>query len=59
MKYDSLTYAEIVEHELKALDLTSATLCKESNIPTHVFKLDQDDGILKAVCGEKIGTFIN
>lgn len=63
VKYDYLTYKEILDRRLKVIDSTAATLCMESNIPTHIFKLGNDeeskDGIIRAVCGESFGTFIS
>lgn len=57
-KYDSLTFGEILNQGLKAMDTTAATLCMENNIPVLAFALDEPDSILRAVCGEKLGTII-
>lgn len=57
-KFDSLTYADIVERGLKVIDSTAATLAMDNNIPMIVFPLVPAGGILKAVCGEAIGTII-
>lgn len=57
-KYDSLTFGEILNQGLKAMDTTAATLCMENNIPVLAFALDERDSILRAVCGEKLGTII-
>jgi uridylate kinase len=40
------------------MDSTAASLCMENKIPIHVFGLNEKDGVVRAVCGEKIGTFI-
>ena len=40
------------------MDLTAATLCKDNNIKIHVFGVAEEGNMLKAVCGEKIGTVI-
>ena len=58
VKYDTLTHQEILEKGLGVMDSTAASLCKDNNIPVHVFALAQEGNILKAVCGEKIGTII-
>ena len=58
VKYDELTFKEVVEKELKVMDLTAATLCKDNNIAIHVFGIAGEGNIMKAVCGEKIGTII-
>ena len=40
------------------MDLTAATLCRDNNIAIHVFGVAEDGNIMRAVCGEKIGTII-
>lgn len=57
-KYDTLTFEEIIEKRLKAMDFTAATMCMENNIPVLAFGLGEEDAILRAVCGEHLGTMI-
>lgn len=57
-KFDELTHMEVIEKDLKVMDLTAATLCKDNNIAIHVFAIAEDGNVLKAVSGEKIGTII-
>lgn len=57
-KFDELTHLEVIEKDLKVMDLTAATLCKDNNINIHVFALAEGGNIKKAVLGEKIGTII-
>ncbi len=57
-KYDTLTYTKVLTDNLKALDLTAVAMCREYNIPVVAFGMDVEDGIVKVVCGEKIGTTI-
>ncbi len=59
VKYDTLTYLEILDKGLKVIDTTAATLCMDNNIPTHIFPLVPAGGIMKAVCGDDFGTFIS
>ena len=58
VKYDELSFKEVVEKELKVMDLTAATLCKDNNSAIHVFGIAGEGNIMKAVCGEKIGTIV-
>ena len=58
VKFDELTHMEVVERDLKVMDLTAATLCKDNNICIHVFALAEEGNVLKAIAGEKIGTVI-
>ena len=57
-RYDSLTFKEVVDQDLKVMDLTAATLCRDNGIAIHVFGVAGEGNIMKAVCGEKIGTII-
>lgn len=57
-KFDELNFIEIVDQGLRVIDSTAATLCMENNIPLLIFSLTPAENIIKAVCGEKIGTMI-
>ena len=56
--FTELTHMEVVEKDLKVMDLTAATLCKDNNIKIHVFAIAEEGNVLKAIAGEKIGTII-
>ena len=58
VKFDELTYNEIITKELKVMDATSTTLCKDNNIPIIVFSMDIPGNITKAAKGEEIGTIV-
>ncbi len=58
-KYDKLTFAEVLEKNLKATDPASSCLAMENNLPILLFALDDPENIIKAACGEAIGTIIN
>ena len=57
VKFDELTYLEVLQIELKVMDSTATSLCMDNKIPIHVFELSTDN-IIKAVMGEKIGTIV-
>ncbi len=57
-KYETLTYEEIIAKGLKVIDVTAATMCMENNIPVLAFGLGEENSILRAVCGEHLGTLI-
>ena len=57
-KFSRLTHMEVVEKDLKVMDLTAATLCKDNNIKIHVFAISEEGNVMKAVLGEDIGTII-
>ena len=58
IRYESLTHREVLEKDLKVMDSTAASLCRDNNIAIHVFALAEEGNLMKAVCGEKIGTII-
>lgn len=58
IKFDDLNFIEILEKGLKVIDSTAASLCMDNDIPLLIFPLIPAGNILKAVCGEKIGTMI-
>ena len=58
VKYDELTHQEVLEKNLKVMDSTAASLCRDNNINIHVFGMAEDGNVLKAIRGEKIGTII-
>jgi len=57
-RYDSLTHTQVLEQDLKVMDATAAALCRDNDIAIHVFALAEDGNVMKAVCGEKIGTIV-
>ena len=57
-KYDEITYTEILNHNLKVIDSTAASLCRDNHVETMIFDLSDTDNIIKAVCGENIGTYV-
>ena len=58
VKYDSLTFGEVLEKDLKVLDSTSAAMCRDNHVPILVFSLSDPDNIRRAIEGEKIGTLV-
>ena len=58
VKFDELTFMDVIEKDLKVMDLTAATLCKDNNIAIHVFAIAEEGHVQKAISGEKIGTII-
>lgn len=58
VRYERLTYMDIVEKNLKVMDLTAATLCKDNSIKLYVFALAEENGLMKVINGENIGTLV-
>lgn len=57
-KYDELTHGEVLAKDLKVIDSTAASMCKDNNVKIHVFGIKDPHNIVRAICGEKIGTII-
>ena len=58
-RYDKLTYKEVINNELRVMDLTAITLCQENNFPILVFNLKNDDSINNALESRKYATIIS
>ena len=58
-KLDHVSYQEILEKDLKVMDSTAISLCKDNNIPLVVFAMSNPENIIRAVKGENIGTSVD
>ena len=58
VKYDTLSFKEVLEKELKVMDSTAASLCKDNKIPIVVFNINEKGNARKAVLGENVGTIV-
>ena len=58
-RYEELTYMDIVEKELRVMDLTAATLCKDNDIQLYVFAMAEEGNLMKVINGENMGTLIH
>ena len=58
VRYDRLSFQEVLEKDLKVMDSTAAAICKDNRIDLMVFSILRPDNIYKAVCDTKIGTLV-
>lgn len=58
VKYDKLTYMDVLNQELGVMDATATSLCKDNHIPIIVFGISDPDNIVRIINGEKIGTIV-
>lgn len=58
VKYDELTFSEVLNKELAVMDSTAASMCRDNNLPILVFNIEQPENLVKAVKGESIGTLV-
>jgi len=59
VKYDHLTYMDVLTKNLQVMDSTAATLCRDNGISLLVFNLEDPENIVRAVRGEAIGTVVD
>lgn len=58
IRYDKISYLDILNKDLKVMDSTATSLCRDNKIPLIVFGINDPDNIVRAVKGEKIGTLV-
>ncbi|HEX3101949.1 MAG TPA: UMP kinase [Pyrinomonadaceae bacterium] len=59
VRYDKITFQEVLEKQLKVMDTSAISLCMDNNLPIMVFNMRQSENIVKAVCGDlSIGTLV-
>jgi uridylate kinase len=58
IKYPQLTYSEVLAKKLNVMDATAIALCRDNAIPICVFNLFEKGSMLKAVCGQSIGSLV-
>ena len=58
-KFETITFDEAYNLDLKIMDLTAFTLCKENKLPINVFNMNTKGNLLKVCDGKKVGTLIN
>ena len=58
-KYDEITFAEILQKNLRAIDLTAAAFCIDAKMNVLAFSLEDPENILRALRGENVGTVIH
>lgn len=58
VKFDELTYMDVLNKGLKVMDSTATSLCMDNNIPIRVFSLEDPNNIIEVVKGKNIGTIV-
>lgn len=57
-KYETLTFKDVIERELKVMDLTAFTLCKENNLPIAVLNINKNNTLIDFIDNKKVGTIV-
>lgn len=58
VKYDTITFSEVLSKNLAVMDSTAASMCKDNNIPILVFNLNKPQNIVDALKGKQVGTLV-
>lgn len=58
IKYDRVSYKEAIQKELRIMDMTAISLCKENSLPIKVFNINRKGDLKKLILGEPIGTLV-
>ena len=58
IKYDRVSYTEAIQKELRIMDMTAISLCKENSLPIKVFNINHNGDLKKLILGEPIGTLV-
>ena len=58
VKFDQITFKDILDKNLRVMDLTAITLCKENNLPIRIFNINNKRDLKKIVLGSNIGTLV-
>ena len=59
IKYPEITFKEVIDKELKVIDMTAVTLCKENKLPIIVFNINEDENIVNLIDNKHIGTLVS
>jgi uridylate kinase len=59
VRYEEISYFDVLQKDLRVMDLTAISLCKENNLPIIVFNMDKPGNLLKVVTGANIGTSVS
>tara|TARA_Y100001970_G_C14199957_1_gene840509 strand:+ start:417 stop:1133 length:717 start_codon:yes stop_codon:yes gene_type:complete len=59
VKFDNITFTEVIMKNLRVMDLTAITLCKENNLPIQVLNIKKPGNLKKLVLGRNIGTLVS
>lgn len=59
VKYDHISFSEVIQKNLNIMDMTAFTMCKENNLPIVVFNINEQNNLLKLIEGDEVGTLVS
>jgi len=57
-RFDEISFKEVLERDLRVMDMTAITFCKDNGLPIHVFDAVTPGNVHRSLCGEPIGTLV-
>jgi uridylate kinase len=58
VKYEKISYTDVLAKDLKVMDATAISLCRDNGLPLVIFSLQEEGNIKRVICGETVGTFV-
>lgn len=58
VKFDEISYMEILQRNLRVMDMTAVSLCKDNDLPMIIFNMNQRGNIRRVIAGEKVGSLV-
>ncbi len=58
VKYERLSYDEVISQKLAVMDTTAIVMCRDNKIPLQVFNLNNENDLIRVVCGENVGSIV-
>ena len=59
IKFETITYLDVLKKGLRVMDATAISLCQENNLPIVIFNLGKHGNIKRVVQGEKVGSLVS
>ena len=59
VKFSEITYQEVMDQNLRIMDLTAITLCRENSLPLIVFNMNEENNLLNLINGNNVGTIVD
>ena len=59
VKFNEITYQEVMDQNLRIMDLTAITLCRENSLPLIVFNMNEENNLLNLINGNNVGTIVD
>jgi uridylate kinase len=58
-KFDDISYDEVLDRNLKVMDLSAIVMCRDNNLPIYVFNMDKLGNLKRVIEGDEIGTLVH